>query len=111
MFVRIVCLASFLRVPWGAFFPERGREKCISLSAENRRLKKKTRNVSRLFVCVHPRPSLASYRCQVTHSPLGKVILEAFVVDICKAPTDWNMSDIAEEFIKEVGVVVVVGCW
>lgn len=40
---------------------------------------------------------------QVTHSPLGKVILESFVVDICKAPTDWNMSDIADEFIKEVG--------
>ncbi|CAN0440754.1 unnamed protein product, partial [Scytosiphon promiscuus] len=39
---------------------------------------------------------------QVTHSPMGKVILEAFVVDICEAPTDWNMSDIAEEFIKEV---------
>lgn len=39
---------------------------------------------------------------QVTHSPLGKVILEAFVVDICQAPTDWNMADIAEEFIREV---------
>ncbi|CAM9266052.1 unnamed protein product [Pylaiella littoralis] len=43
---------------------------------------------------------------EVTHSPLGKVILESFVVDICKAPTDWNMSDIADEFIKEVRELV-----
>lgn len=39
---------------------------------------------------------------KVTHTALGKFILEAFVVDICKAPTDWNMADIADEFIKEV---------
>ncbi|CAN0476136.1 unnamed protein product, partial [Ectocarpus sp. 12 AP-2014] len=43
---------------------------------------------------------------EVTHSPLGKVILEAFVVDICGAPTDWNMADIADEFIKEVRELV-----
>ena len=42
------------------------------------------------------------FDAQVTHSPLGKVILEAFVVDICKAPTDWDMANIAEEFIVEV---------
>ncbi|CAM9712568.1 unnamed protein product [Chrysoparadoxa australica] len=39
---------------------------------------------------------------EVTHSPKGVVLLHNFVVNICGAPTDWNMIDIAEEFIKEV---------
>lgn len=39
---------------------------------------------------------------EVTHSPLGKNILKNFVVNICGAPTDWDMRNIAEAFIKEV---------
>lgn len=39
---------------------------------------------------------------EVTHSLHGKEILRNFVVNVCRAPTDWNMADIAEEFIKEV---------
>ena len=39
---------------------------------------------------------------EVTHSLKGKEILNNFVVNICGAPTDWNMTDIAEEFIKDV---------
>ena len=38
----------------------------------------------------------------MTHSLKGKEILRNFAVKICQAPTDWNMTDIAEEFIKEV---------
>ena len=34
------------------------------------------------------------------------MVLEAFVVGICKAPTDWDMANIAEEFIKEVSGVI-----
>jgi hypothetical protein len=39
---------------------------------------------------------------EVTHSVHGKVLLHNFVVGVCEAPADWNMKDIAEEFIKEV---------
>lgn len=39
---------------------------------------------------------------EVTHSPLGKNILKNFVVNICGAPTDWDMRNIAEAFINEV---------
>lgn len=39
---------------------------------------------------------------EVTHSLQGKNILHNFVVKICQAPTDWNMKNIAEEFIEEV---------
>lgn len=39
---------------------------------------------------------------EVTHSTDGKEILKNFVVDICKAPTDWNMASIATRFIDEV---------
>mmetsp|Transcript_34005 Transcript_34005/g.67581 ORF Transcript_34005/g.67581 Transcript_34005/m.67581 type:complete len:541 (-) Transcript_34005:114-1736(-) len=39
---------------------------------------------------------------EVSHSIGGKDILRNFVVGVCEAPTDWNMKDIAEEFIKEV---------
>jgi GMP synthase (glutamine-hydrolysing) len=39
---------------------------------------------------------------EVTHSVGGKEVLRNFVVGVCQAPTDWNMKDIAEEFIKEV---------
>lgn len=39
---------------------------------------------------------------EVTHSLHGKEILQNFVVGVCKAPTDWNMQDIATVFIEEV---------
>lgn len=39
---------------------------------------------------------------EVTHSINGIQLLKNFVVTICGAPTDWNMKDIATEFIKEV---------
>ncbi|KAJ1439176.1 GMP synthase [Ochromonadaceae sp. CCMP2298] len=39
---------------------------------------------------------------EVTHSVRGKEILQNFVVGVCSAPTDWNMKDIANDFIKEV---------
>ncbi len=39
---------------------------------------------------------------EVTHSLQGKEMLTNFVVNICHAPTDWNMKDISENFIKEV---------
>lgn len=39
---------------------------------------------------------------EVTHSPHGKAVLKNFVVDVCGAPTNWNMRNIAVEFIEEV---------
>ncbi len=39
---------------------------------------------------------------EVTHSIHGKEVLKNFVVGVCHAPTDWNMKDIANEFIEEV---------
>ena len=43
---------------------------------------------------------------EVTHSLGGKAILGNFVVDICEAPTDWNMQDIADIFVKSVRELV-----
>lgn len=42
------------------------------------------------------------WKLQVTHSLGGLQILRNFVVGVVGAPTDWNMADIAEEFIREV---------
>jgi len=39
---------------------------------------------------------------EVTHSLQGMQVLSNFVVTVCCAPTDWNMRDIAEEFVREV---------
>lgn len=39
---------------------------------------------------------------EVTHTPMGKELLKNFVVRICGMPTDWNMKEIADEFIAEV---------
>lgn len=39
---------------------------------------------------------------EVTHSPMGKQILENFCVKIAGAPQDWVMTDYAEEFINTV---------
>jgi len=39
---------------------------------------------------------------EVTHTKHGKELYRNFVVDICKAPQDWDMKDIADEFIREV---------
>ena len=39
---------------------------------------------------------------EVTHSPMGPTILSNFVVKVCQSPTDWVMTDYAEEFIQSV---------
>ena len=39
---------------------------------------------------------------EVTHSPLGKNILENFCIKIAGAPSDWVMTDYANEFIESV---------
>lgn len=39
---------------------------------------------------------------EVTHSPLGKNILENFCIKIAGAKPDWVMTDYAQEFIDEV---------
>jgi GMP synthase (glutamine-hydrolysing) len=39
---------------------------------------------------------------EVTHSIHGKTLLQNFAVDVCESPTDWNMTNVAEEFIAEV---------
>lgn len=43
---------------------------------------------------------------EVTHSLGGKVLLQNFVLGVCNANADWNMQNIAEEFIKEVREMV-----
>jgi GMP synthase (glutamine-hydrolysing) len=48
---------------------------------------------------------------EVTHSIAGKEILRNFTHHVCNAPTDWNMKDIAEEFIKEVCICCSVFCF
>ena len=52
---------------------------------------------------------------EVTHSLHGKQVLSNFVVGVCNAPTDWNMRDIAADFIKEVmcmlARVIVLFCY
>mmetsp|Transcript_28180 Transcript_28180/g.62889 ORF Transcript_28180/g.62889 Transcript_28180/m.62889 type:complete len:559 (+) Transcript_28180:93-1769(+) len=39
---------------------------------------------------------------EVTHSPKGKALLANFVVGVCKAEQNWNMSNLAERFITQV---------
>lgn len=39
---------------------------------------------------------------EVTHTKRGKDMLRNFVVDIAKAPQDWDMASIADDFIKDV---------
>ena len=39
---------------------------------------------------------------EVTHSLQGKEMLRNFVIGVCEAPSDWDMHNIAEEFILEV---------
>jgi len=39
---------------------------------------------------------------EVTHSPKGTIILKNFVVGICQAEQNWEMSNFADEFIREV---------
>ncbi|GKY93471.1 hypothetical protein MPSEU_000314600 [Mayamaea pseudoterrestris] len=39
---------------------------------------------------------------EVTHSPLGKIILENFCVGVAGAKQDWVMADYAKEFIQSV---------
>lgn len=39
---------------------------------------------------------------EVTHSEGGKQVLHNFLVGLCKAPEDWDMKSISDEFINEV---------
>lgn len=39
---------------------------------------------------------------EVTHSLQGLTVLKNFVVGVCDAPQEWNMRNIADEFIQEV---------
>lgn len=39
---------------------------------------------------------------EVTHSLHGLEILRNFSVNVCGSACDWNMADIAEEFIRDV---------
>lgn len=39
---------------------------------------------------------------EVTHSLHGKEILSNFVIGVCNAPTDWNMTSIADQFVEDV---------
>ena len=39
---------------------------------------------------------------EVTHTRHGREMLRNFCVDVCRAPQDWNMQNIAEEFVREV---------
>jgi GMP synthase (glutamine-hydrolysing) len=43
---------------------------------------------------------------EVTHSPLGKIVLENFCVKIAGAKQDWVMTDYAQEFIESVRLKV-----
>ena len=43
---------------------------------------------------------------EVTHTQCGLQIYRNFCVEICKAPTDWNMKDIAVSFIEDVRITV-----
>jgi GMP synthase (glutamine-hydrolysing) len=43
---------------------------------------------------------------EVTHSPLGKTVLENFCVKIAGAKQDWVMTDYAQEFIESVRLKV-----
>ena len=61
-----------------------------------------------VIACAEKRMFGLQFHPEVTHSLGGHLILKNFVVGICGAPTDWNMHDIAEEFIKEVREVMIV---
>lgn len=39
---------------------------------------------------------------EASHSVHGRELLRNFCIDICKAPADWKMQDIAAEFIEDV---------
>jgi len=45
---------------------------------------------------------------EVTHSPMGKELLGNFVLKVCGSAQDWNMADLADTFIKEVGSIFCV---
>lgn len=55
-----------------------------------------------VIACAEKRMFGLQFHPEVTHSLGGQTILRNFVIGVCGAPTDWNMRDIAEEFIKEV---------
>jgi GMP synthase (glutamine-hydrolysing) len=54
------------------------------------------------FACAEKRMFGLQFHPEVTHSVHGKTLLHNFAVDVCKSPTDWNMTNVADEFIREV---------
>ena len=54
------------------------------------------------FACAEKRMFGLQFHPEVTHSVHGKTLLHNFAVDICKSPTDWNMTNVTDEFIREV---------
>lgn len=54
------------------------------------------------IACVESRMFGLQFHPEVTHSLHGKEILRNFAVGVCNAPCDWDMSNISEQFIKEV---------
>jgi GMP synthase (glutamine-hydrolysing) len=54
------------------------------------------------IACLEKKMFGLQFHPEVTHSLQGKELLGNFVIGVCQAPTDWNMKDIAQEFIEEV---------
>jgi GMP synthase (glutamine-hydrolysing) len=54
------------------------------------------------FACAEKRMFGLQFHPEVTHSVHGKTLLHNFAVDVCQSPTDWNMTNVADEFIREV---------
>ena len=54
------------------------------------------------IACPEQRLFGIQFHPEVTHSLHGKELLKNFVVGVCAAPTDWNMKDIADAFVREV---------
>lgn len=54
------------------------------------------------FACAEKRIFGLQFHPEVTHSIHGKTLLHNFAVDVCHSPTDWNMTNVADEFIREV---------
>lgn len=54
------------------------------------------------FACAERQMFGLQFHPEVTHSIHGKTLLYNFAVGVCHSPVDWNMSNVAEEFIREV---------
>lgn len=43
---------------------------------------------------------------EVTHTPNGKILLNNFIVSICKCNSDWTMGNFVQESIEEIKKMV-----